>query len=751
MKKFNTKSLLLLGVLFFMMSSVLKAQTSTLNPPQLDFSEACVSAANPSVKILLLSYSGTPINDNFIVRLSDANGDFANGRDIKTIPNADFNDNGNPFALKNVFVQMPTDVNGGNYRIQLRTSGSNLKSSPGVTPGGASSFPAYYKTNLTNLNFLVDGVKDTTGVVGICEGESKVISLDMPSNNNATEYKWYKNGAFLTTASTPSLTVSEKGRYEVQIDYKACGNSRSKSIVVGVFSASAAQIKGPTTIQACASEIKTLEATVNDPSYTYEWFRGTQKVGTNSYQYTTTGTTEQFGEYHVKITANGCSVNSNKVAIVSKTESNFNIVANSPLNNVLLPGEGVVLSIKHSATSAKVEWYKEGSPTPTGITDVVFSVFDSGVYYAKVTDTSSPSCLVVKESPRFTVVKGKALSVVVNADANYKECTSLEVTLKAIVKIVGVDDKEYDITSNQSNSLTYQWLKKGKPISSLPGRPSTSKAFIVSSYTNNDEYSLKVSKNSLEGISSPFNVLLTAGNPELRSSSLSNALCNVGETITLTLTGTIEGFLYKWFKDSNSYAVTDSLNVQVSEVGLYSVTMIGFGCEKVIGAIEIKQFDDSAVTITPSEKVTLVQGETAVATASGADSYEWFDKNNVSQSSTNVLEATKEGVYTLVASVGNCNVRKTIEVVPEDGVVIVPNILSPNGDGINDTWELSNRYSFSSDTQIFIYNSNGKEVYNTSDYKNNWPTEDIGNQKIFYYKIIKSDAVVKAGTISILD
>ena len=44
----------------------------------------------------------------------------------------------------------------------------------------------------------------------------------------------------------------------------------------------------------------------------------------------------------------------------------------------------------------------------------------------------------------------------------------------------------------------------------------------------------------------------------------------------------------------------------------------------------------------------------------------------------------------------------------------------------------------------------GKELVNLTDYKNDWPLEDVKNQRTFYYKIIRDDKTLKAGTISVL-
>lgn len=56
---------------------------------------------------------------------------------------------------------------------------------------------------------------------------------------------------------------------------------------------------------------------------------------------------------------------------------------------------------------------------------------------------------------------------------------------------------------------------------------------------------------------------------------------------------------------------------------------------------------------------------------------------------------------------------------------IISQIITPNNDGVNDTWKVSG-YFFSSKSKIKIYNLNGDLVFeNQGEYHNNWKGEDI--------------------------
>lgn len=59
----------------------------------------------------------------------------------------------------------------------------------------------------------------------------------------------------------------------------------------------------------------------------------------------------------------------------------------------------------------------------------------------------------------------------------------------------------------------------------------------------------------------------------------------------------------------------------------------------------------------------------------------------------------------------------TVEVVPCD--LTIPNVFSPNGDGVNDYFEIENLLYFGN-SRFQVFNRWGQEVYSSANYKNNW-------------------------------
>jgi gliding motility-associated-like protein len=79
------------------------------------------------------------------------------------------------------------------------------------------------------------------------------------------------------------------------------------------------------------------------------------------------------------------------------------------------------------------------------------------------------------------------------------------------------------------------------------------------------------------------------------------------------------------------------------------------------------------------------------------------------------------------------------------------NVITPNGDGINDYWIIHNSEVFSG-YELKIYTSSGLEVFSTTGYQNNWNGRYKNNQLPAgaYHYVLKKGNSVFSGTISII-
>src|SRR5690606_28937580 len=103
-------------------------------------------------------------------------------------------------------------------------------------------------------------------------------------------------------------------------------------------------------------------------------------------------------------------------------------------------------------------------------------------------------------------------------------------------------------------------------------------------------------------------------------------------------------------------------------------------------------------------------GQTKTITALGGDSYQWFDPKNELIGSASNITIQEEGEYTLVAGVGECQVTKRFKVTNLESYVI-PNVITPNGDGYNDLWIIPSTYAYQKDITVNIFLQSGTRIY----------------------------------------
>ncbi|WBX72613.1 gliding motility-associated C-terminal domain-containing protein [Tenacibaculum pacificus] len=727
MKTINKSIKILLGMFLFFVTTIVLSQE--ILQPVLEVPIACGDSPTKSFKVSFATTGVFPSDNEFTIELSDGNGIWDAPINLGTITTAN-----SLLNFDSTFI-LPDDTFGSNYKIRL------VASSPVKTSLDSEPFKAYKMFT----GFLV--LNDFKHVF-LCDGDSADLTLNTTEKG---EYEWYRNGVLFTTTIDPVLSVSKGGTYQVKIDYSGCSFVNSTTVDVNILSEEDKQIKGASVIQICGEELHTFEANVVNTSYTYNWYLNTVLVHSSNTSTYTTPSTGQLGSYYLEIDTGTCLTNSNEVELTQESTPTLTITDETPLFYPLLPGEAVDLSVTVTgSTTYTVQWYKDGNKL-FGINETTLNVNQSGDYVIDIIESAVDGCAVIQPSKTMSLLAIKSFEPIIVTSDTYESCNATSVDLRVQkVNVITEDDNVYVLTTEQLNMLSYQWTFNDVPISDA-----TNNELTLSSYTENGFYKMEISIGAFKDVySNELDIKLTEEEPLITSLPSSNSLCP-GGSIIYTISDLVAGYTYEWFKDADTVPVaTNVTDFEVLEVGTYLLKMTGFGCEKIIETIDVVLFDASAIVVTPSEKVVLVEGEIETITASGAESYLWYEGESASGmplATSETLDVSEIGFYTVVATVGSCGVEKVIEVIEQDDQVVVPNVVTPNGDAINDTWKISNKYAFQPTVVIELYNSNGKEILKTSNYQNDWPLESLGSQRVFYYKIIKEEVLIKAGTISVLD
>ena len=201
---------------------------------------------------------------------------------------------------------------------------------------------------------------------------------------------------------------------------------------------------------------------------------------------------------------------------------------------------------------------------------------------------------------------------------------------------------------------------------------------------------------------------------------------------------------------------------ETTESGIYAV-QVDLGECSVSGEIDlISELFEASINV--EETNTIEEGQTLnviiTATANNPQ-FEWFlDNSLIPEATGNSFNASNFGNYTvIITETAGCEGSRefTFEINeafdPFPDVEKIPNLISPNGDTINDTWTLPTKYVTGTNTQVLIMDNRGKIVFQTNDYLNNWPENDLeltSVNQVFYYIITTQDNEVKKGSITII-
>jgi gliding motility-associated-like protein len=701
-----------------------------LNKPEPQFTAPCASASYNTFQVRFKWDPPVVNNDNqFILELSEPDGSWDNPTQLAATSdmNATFDFN---FSFG-----FPTNTASENYKVRVRST------SPAGTSPESDAFPAYYQ-NVTEglvLNSFV-------GEIYVCDGTPATLSIDNYPSEHA--YNWYRNGTLLTSERGATLTTTQAGFYYVEVDYGlyCSGSTVSNQVEIITGVAQGVAITGSYPQALCAGQTHTLQSNITDGSFMYQWFKdGAPISGANSPSYTidTNVDTNFDADYTVEVEQpGGCKELSAPVTI--NRGGDFTVNITTPNAIVLMPSTTRTLGVTTSANSPSYTWYRNGIEI-TGETNSNITISQPGRYHATI--NQGGTCASSKDSEEIIVEVPDRFEITIATDTNYTDCSNTSTTL-AVTEITAItsSNNRIDATADVRDNFSYQWLKNGAILSGV-----TAQSIAVNDASDNDIYSVEGTLGAYNATSNTVDVKLVIAD-DVSLSSNGTVSCDGGDMITITSATSNPSYTYEWYRNGILMSETTH-EIDTNLSGTYRLGVTAYGCTKFSTDLVISPFDESLVTVDASDRVVFVEGGSRTVTAAGADTYAWYDSDNNILSSSSSYTFTEEGDYVLRAFIGSCEVIKLFNVAYQESFA-VPNVITPNGDGINDQWIIPNTYAFNNEIEVKIFDPSGAPIFNAAGYQNNWPQNTLSfpstKPPVFYYKIVKGKSVIKQGTITLI-
>lgn len=230
----------------------------------------------------------------------------------------------------------------------------------------------------------------------------------------------------------------------------------------------------------------------------------------------------------------------------------------------------------------------------------------------------------------------------------------------------------------------------------------------------------------------------------------SNIQCTGGSNgnLSTTVSGGTSPYTYHW---SNGQSTP---NINSIPVGEYSVTVSDAnGCLVYLNASIIEP-DPISIELKPYATSCIDQTDGSITStiAGGSGGYNYLWSNGKTSEEMSNLPA---GSYTLsVTDVYGCEASETTTVTRSNiACLTVPNTFSPNGDGVNDTWDINNIQLYP-DCNMQVFNKWGAIVFESQSYPEAWDGTYQGTPlpaETYYYILSFAKSLeTLTGTITII-
>jgi gliding motility-associated-like protein len=163
--------------------------------------------------------------------------------------------------------------------------------------------------------------------------------------------------------------------------------------------------------------------------------------------------------------------------------------------------------------------------------------------------------------------------------------------------------------------------------------------------------------------------------------------------------------------------------IAISEPGIYWVTVDNGNCLQT-DSIVISTYPAPKKSILGNNTIICDNEEIILDASSFPAQYIWQDNSTSAK-----YIVTKPGIYSIEIHYYNCVEKDTIIITSTDCPFFVPNVFTPNQDGINDSFYIK---GLGENWSLTVFNRWGNKVFEAKNYKNDWEGNQLSGGIYFY-------------------
>ncbi|MGZ4038695.1 MAG: T9SS type B sorting domain-containing protein, partial [Bacteroidia bacterium] len=235
--------------------------------------------------------------------------------------------------------------------------------------------------------------------------------------------------------------------------------------------------------------------------------------------------------------------------------------------------------------------------------------------------------------------------------------------------------------------------------------------------------------------------------------------CGASGTFTLNGSSTTTGVTYSW-TGSGIVSGAATPTPVINQPGIFTLTVSNptTGCSASGTVAMVSSSVLAGFTADPTTGVSPLTVN-FTNTSTGALNYNWNFGNGSTSTQTNTsttFSGSQTFTVTLIASSGLCSDTVSIDIVVNDGLTLeIPNVFTPNDDGVNDVFTITS--TGVKEISLQIFNRWGQRMYEFTGAKAAWDGLNSNGQKVSdgtYFYFVKATGfddkeVNKNGSLSL--